>query len=212
MPEVRSHIARIVQSEKAYVETGWPLCAALPLLAELLGYRLHVVHLTRRPVTSALAHLAAGAYAGSEREDDYTRLATLGPRDRGVFQPHYEGTWHHLSPYEKCLFWWTEVNLFGLELPGRLRPTCFIRVKAEKLLAGERRELERLLGFIRLPWDERWLAREDANEVGWQCSVPEHVDPLEVHRHPTTIEVAAKLGYDVAALTRGELDAGAVSS
>src|SRR5205085_5753640 len=125
--------------EKVYVETGWPLLAALPLLAELLGYRLRVVHLTRHPVASALAHLADNAYAGSERDDDCTRLATLGPRDRNVFQPHYADIWHHVSPYEKCLFWWTEVNLFGLELPGRMRPTRFLRIQAEAMLSGERR-------------------------------------------------------------------------
>jgi hypothetical protein len=33
------------------------------------------------------------------------------------------------------------------------------------------------------------------------------VDALEVHRHPTTVEAARRLGYDIAQLNRGELEA-----
>ena len=212
VPEVRSHIARIAQAERPYFETGWPLLAGLPLLGELLGDRLRIVHLTRHPVASALAHLADSAYAGSDRNDDYTRLATLGPLDPNVFQPRYADVWHHLSPYEKCLFWWTEVNLFALELPGRLRQIPFIRIKAEDMLSGKRPELERLLKFMGLPWDPRWLDRASAVADSWHRQARVLTDPLEVHRHPTTIELARELGYVVAGRTRGELHSGAVSS
>lgn len=51
----------------------------------------------------ALSHLAHGSYAGSPRDDAYTRLATLGPHDPGVFQSHYVAVWDRLSAYEKCL-------------------------------------------------------------------------------------------------------------
>jgi len=39
-----------------------------------------------------------------------------------------------MSPYEKCLFWWTEVNLFGLEFEERFTRVPFLRIKSEKLL------------------------------------------------------------------------------
>ena len=113
VPEVARHLERIAASGRTYVETGWPLFPALPLLAQSFPDRLPVVHLTRHPVPSALSHLARRSYAGSPRDDAYTRLATLGPEDPGVFQWYYAGTWRQLTPYEKCLFWWTEVHLFG---------------------------------------------------------------------------------------------------
>jgi hypothetical protein len=212
VPEVRRHMTRIAKLERPYVETGWPLLAALPLLAEMFGERLRIVHLTRHPVTSALAHLADHAYAGSERDTDYTRLATLDPLDRNVFQPHYARIWHHMSPYEKCLFWWTEVHLFGLELPGRIGPVPFIRMKAEQVLGGDRGELERMLGFMELPWDGRWLSRVRGGADAQLREEPGDIDPLEVHRHPTTIEVARELGYPVTRHSNGEPHTGGVSS
>jgi hypothetical protein len=212
VPEVRRHIAHIASAQGPYVETGWPLLTALPLLAELLEDRLRVVHLTRHPVPSALAHLAEEAYAGSARHDRYTRLATLGPTDRNVFQPRYAEVWPQLSPYEKCLFWWTEVNLFGLELPGQVTEIPFIRIKAEAMLSGDRDELRRLLSFLALPWDERWAARADARLDRWQRRPGTVVDPLQVHRHPATVQTASELGYDVAHLRGDELYARGVSS
>jgi hypothetical protein len=207
VPEVRSHLARIERASAPYVETGWPLFAALPLLAARMPDRLRVVHLTRHPVPTALAHLAANSYAGSPRGDAYTRLATLGPSDPNVFQSHYRTSWNQLSPYEKCLFWWTEVNLFGVEFHGHFDTIPFLRVKAEELLAGERQTLERLLEFMGLPWDERWLDHAGQTVDRWHFHADRSVDPLEVHRHPATVEVARQLGYDMTHLNLGALEA-----
>jgi hypothetical protein len=204
--EVRDHVARIERLERGYVETGWPLFAAIPLLAERFRERLRVVHLTRHPVPSALAHAADHAYADSQPGDSYTRFATLGPRDLNVFQPGYADIWDQLSAYEKCLFWWTEIHLFALELPGRLRSVPLLRLKSEAMFSGERRELERLVDFVGLTRSARWpeLARRPADR--WVTGASDvDGDPLEVHRHPSTVEVARELGYDVSGLTRGEL-------
>lgn len=202
--DVAAHVIRIERLDEPYVETGWPLFAVLPLLAARLPDRLRVIHLTRHPVPTALSHLAHGSYAESPRADAYTRLATLGPADRNVFQPQYTRTWQSLSPYEKCLFWWTEVNMYGLEFPGRIDWIPFLRIPAEKMLAGDRDTLERLVAFAGLPWREEWLER-----AGWTGRWPQHTDldvnPLEVHRHPGTVDVARQLGYDLAELNVGAL-------
>jgi hypothetical protein len=63
-----------------------------------------------------------------------------------------------------------------------------------------------------LPWDPRWLDRASAVADSWHRQARVLTDPLEVHRHPTTIELARELGYVVAGRTRGELRSGAVSS
>jgi hypothetical protein len=206
VPEVAAHIERINHASKPYVETGWPLFPSLPLLATRFADRLQIVHLTRHPVPSALSHLAHSTYAGSRREDSYTRFATLGPEDPAVFQPSYATCWDRLTPYEKCLFWWTEVHLFGLELPGRIGAIPYLRVQAEDLLSGDRETIERLLAFIGLPWTDGWIAHARRVEDRWL----QHrgaVDPLEVHRHPTTCELATQLGYDVGRLNLGALEA-----
>lgn len=197
VPEVARHLAWMARARRPYVETGWPLFPALPLLATRFPERLRIVHLTRHPVPTALSHLAHSSYAGSPRDDAYTRWATLGPCDPGVFQPHYAGGWNFLSPYEKCLFWWTEVHLYGLELPGRFPEIPFMRIASERLLAGERPELERLLRFMDLPWRDGWL--DHANRVvdRWHHHTDRETDPLEALRHPATVRTATRLGYDV---------------
>lgn len=107
---------RIARVRRPYVETGWPLLPSLPLLARRFAEHLRIVHLTRHPVPSALSHLAHYSFAGSARDDAYTRWATLGPSDprvsrrttqrrgrgyrpwRGGWRTHAERVvdrWHH---------------------------------------------------------------------------------------------------------------------
>jgi hypothetical protein len=213
--EVREHVARI-ERESFYVETGWPLFAALPLFAQRFPEGLRVVHLTRHPVPTALSHLAHNSYAGSPRDDAYTRLATLGPADPNVFHPEYAERWDQLSPYEKCLFWCTEVSLYGLELPERLPHVAFMRVKSEDVLGGDRAELERLLDFVGVPWDDGWIAQTERMVDRWHHHTDRDVDALEVLSHPAAVAAGERLGYDVGAIDaaalnaryRGEPDAG----
>jgi hypothetical protein len=205
VPEVAAHVEAIERMPATYVETGWPLFSVLPLLAERVPERLRIIHLTRNPVPTALSHLAHSSYAGSPRHDSYTHLATLGPTDANVFQPEYAAAWDELSPYEKCLFWWTEVNMFGLELPGRLDAIPLLRLQSEQLLAGDPAQLEGLLEFIGLPWREEWLEHADRTLDRWEHPTERDVDPLQVHRHPVTIEVAHRLGYDLSGLNLGAL-------
>jgi hypothetical protein len=215
VPEVRRHLERVARTPR-YVETGWPVFCALPLLARRFADRLRVVHLTRHPVPSALSHLAHNSYASSPRDDAYTRLATLGPSDPGVFQPHYAEGWDELGAFEKCLFWWTEVNLFGLEFEERFAAVPFLRLKSEDLLGGERRAFERLVGFMQLRWDERLLERTGRRIDRWYHHTDRDLDPLAIRDHPKAIETAARLGYDAAdfdlaalkARYRGEPDPG----
>jgi hypothetical protein len=200
VPEVAEHVLGIEGAGRPYVETGWPLFPALPLLGHRLRERLRIVHLTRHPVPSALSHLAHQSYAGSPREDAYTRLATLAPWDPGVFAPEYRDCWEQLTAYEKCLFWWGEVHQFGLELPHRLPGIPFLRVKSEAMLAGEPATLAELLEFMQLPWDERWCELAGRVVDRWRHHTDAELDPLAIHRHRRAVDVAHALGYDMASL------------
>jgi hypothetical protein len=207
VPEVARHLDRIERAKRPYVETGWPLFPSLPLLAKRLPKRLRIVHLTRHPVPSALSHLAHKSYAGSPRDDAYTQWATLGPEDPNVFGSAYAGCWQWLTPYEKCLFWWTEIHLFAVELSGRLSSIPMIRVRAEDLLSGKRAPIEELLTFTGLSWRDGWLEHSDHLVDRWHHHTDEDVDALEVHRHPTTVWLAHRLGYDIQRLNLGVLHA-----
>lgn len=207
VPEVARHLDRVRTEARPYVETGWPLFSALPLFARRFGGRLRVVHLTRHPVPTALSHLAHSSYAGSPRDDAYTRWATLGPSDPGVVQTDYVARWAGLSPYEKCLFWWTEVHMFGLEFERRSSGIPVLRVRSEDLLRGDRAEIERLLEFMGLPWHSGWLDHADRVVDRWHHHTDASVDPLRVLDHAATVEVASALGYDAASVDVGALAA-----
>ena len=204
VPEVQAHVDAISALDKPYVETGWPIFAALPLLASLFGPQLRVIHLTRHPVPSALSHLSHSSYAGSPRDDSYTRLATLGPRDPNVFQPEYADRWDELTAYEKCLFWVTEVGMFGLEFEQRFPQVPFVRIKSEQMLAGDRRTLRALATQLELGWDERWVECSGTRVDRWNHHTDRDVEPLLIERHPAALATAARLGY---APTDVDLDA-----
>jgi hypothetical protein len=180
--EVRAHVERIER---------WPT------LARRVPDRLRIVHLTRHPIPTALSHLAHNSYAGSARDDAYTRLATLGPSDPNVFQPQYAELWAELTPYEKCLFWWTEVNLLGLELPERLERIPSLRVASERILRGERAELAPLLEFMQLDWNDCWLALAGRTVDRWHHHTDLYVHPEAIQRHPVSVETARALGYEL---------------
>lgn len=199
-PAVRDHVARIEGSRRTYVETGWPLFPVLPLLARRMPERLRVVHLFRHPVPTALSHLAHSSYAGSPRDDPFTQLATLGPSDPHVLHPEYASRWTGLTPYEKCLYWWTEVNEFGLEFAEREPQIPLLRISAEDLLSGEGETLPCLLDFIGVSFDPSWRDRLEMVVDRWHHHTEQMADPHLVLRHPATVAVAGRLGYDVSAV------------
>jgi hypothetical protein len=206
-PAVAAHLARVLAQECPYAETGWPLFPVLPHLAGTIPERLRVVHLTRHPVPTALSHVAHNSFAGSPRDDAFTRLATLGPGDPRVFQPGYGDRWDALTPYEKCLFWWTEVNLFGLEFAQRFPEIPLLRVRSEDLLSSASGVLPRLLEFAGIAFDQRWTQALDTVVDRWRHHTEQDIDPTLVGDHPRTVETAARLGYDALAVDRAALRA-----
>ncbi|MFL5861449.1 MAG: hypothetical protein ACJ780_11805 [Solirubrobacteraceae bacterium] len=204
LPEVAAHFERLARCDY-YVETGWPVHAALPMLAARFPDRLRVVHLTRHPVTWALSQLSHNTWPGGPPHE-LNKLAVLRPTDPHVFQPHYAERWHELSAYEKCLFWWTEVHMSGLEFPARKPSIPFVRVQSEKLLAGERAELSKMLELMELDWDERWVARADELVDRWHHQTDRAFDPDLISRHRQTLDIARQLGYEPLEIDRAALD------
>lgn len=207
-PAVAEHLAGVVAETRPYIETGWPLFPALPYVATAIPERLRVVHLTRHPVPTALSHLAHSSYAGSPRDDTFTRLATLGPGDARVFQPGYAKRWDALTPYEKCLFWWTEVNLFGLEFAHRFPEIPLLRIRSEDLLSPTSEEaLPRMLAFAGLAWSQLWTQELGTTVDRWRHHTEQDVEPALVRHHPQAVETAARLGYDSLEFDRAALRA-----
>lgn len=202
VPDIAAHLAQIRSAVRrgTYVETGWPLFSALPLLVERLGIEVRIVHLTRHPVPTAISHMAHKTYGGSPRIDGYTQMAALDAFCDGVVQTDVREVWEDLTPYEKTLFWWTEVHLYAEELVQRYPSVAFHRVKAEDLLAGDEATLQALCAFAGLPWRAALAARTAQRVDAWHHRTDTDFQWRRVFDHPVTVALAQRLGYDFASV------------
>lgn len=207
IPEVSDHlddIHRILES-KSYIETGFPCYALAPLLVREFGQQLHFVHMVRHPVHVA-ASVTTHNWYGPKPRGRLTFDVQPDPFDAGVIQKDYSARWPKLSPYEKALFYWTEVHLFGMEVETRFSDVPFHRVRFEELLSSPS-ELMRLTSFLDLPFRNEWRNSVGIRVDRFRSKKPLSVDWTEINRHPKTVALGKQLGYDLFELSGSELHA-----
>jgi hypothetical protein len=200
---LETHVGEITATLErgAYVETGFPCWAALPYLARRLVGRMRVVHLTRHPIPVAYSWTTHSAYA-RPLWPGQPEKTLLHPADGGVAFPHYAAIWPELHAFERCLYFWAEVNAFALRWEkGAGVP--WLRVDAAELFRPE--GIARVAAFA-LGATGRAEVRADgdvADEHHFQLT--EWIEPDVIRRHPAVIEVARQLGYDPFAVDRAAL-------
>jgi hypothetical protein len=190
-PELSEALLRHVEEiertleEKPYIECGHPLWSALPYLLERFAGRVRVVHLVRHPVPTAWSWLTQRAYCPPLAPHLPERVL-LAPDDQGIQFPAFGERWPSMTPYEKSLFYWTEVNAFAMRLENGVP---WMRVRIEELFRGER--LQELLAFTALP-----AAPASVPAVDRFHFLANPCDPWLIERHPEVVELARALGYD----------------
>ena len=201
--EVSKHLAFVEETLKSrtYVETGWQCYPALPLIADRVG-RMRVVHLVRHPVHVALSLATHKVY----ERDDWISRAALSPFDPGVVQQELAGDWARMGMYEKCLFWWTEINLYGLELRERLTGVEFAVFRYEDLFGPDEQPLIELTRFLGLAYAPS-LAELRSNTVDRYHWKSPAVDWTHVLKYPRTLALAKQFGYDLAELSAPQIEA-----
>lgn len=191
---ILDHVSGIEKSlaVQPYFETGHPCWSSLPCLARRLAGRIRVVHLVRHPVPTAYSWISNGAYMPPILPHIPAK-EFLSPFDRGVKFSEYRDHWHSLQPWEKCLYYWAEVNAFGLFQEQRLG-VPWLRINYEHLFASG--TLARLAGFIGLPHRPA-LAEAIGQRIDEHRFVTDQrIDPRQIRTHPRVIEVAERLGYE----------------
>ncbi|MEO8076559.1 MAG: sulfotransferase domain-containing protein [Acidobacteriota bacterium] len=203
-PEISTHLSYIRQTlqSKTYIETGWPCYPAIPLMIEQLEGRVRLVHLIRHPVHVALSLATHGVY---ERQD-WIASSAISPFDPGVVQKDLADGWVSMGMYEKCLFWWTEVNLYALELIGLYPDIECCSVRYEDLFDQDTRTLERLSRFMNLEYAPSIEQLRVKNIDRYhRTSLP--VDWELVFKYPRTVALARQCGYDFDGLSTPHLAA-----
>ena len=173
-----------------YFETGHPCWSALPYLAKRFKGRFCAVHLARHPLPTALSWMTLMAYAPPLLPSMRERVP-LSPFDEGVAYPEYREEWARLPPFEKCLYYWAEVNAFALRQETALG-VPWLRIAYEGLFEGD--GLADLHAFLGIPDRAAGVAR-DMRVDAHRFLVPSAPDLAAAEKHPRVWEVAAKLGY-----------------
>jgi len=203
---IRDHLRRVERTieDRAYIETGWPVYAAIPLYIKVFGESVvRVVHIPRHPVHVAASFVTHGFWRG--RADEFATHGVLDPWAPGVVMTEYASRWPRMTPYEKCLYWWAELQLYGADLKDRYPSLGFHGITFEELFASDGSALRELVDFLELP--RRDLGGAVERRIDEHRSRGARFNWWEIYDHPKVLAVAESLGYHVRWSSADELNA-----
>lgn len=182
-----------VLETKPYIECGHPSWSTIPYLVERFAGRVKLVHLVRHPVPTALSWLTHFAYC-PPAAPHFPMKVLVSPFDEGVRHPEYRERWESMTPYEKALYYWLEVNALGEEMTDRGRDVPSLTVRYEDLFRCD--ALERLLAFANAPRGARDAGAEGEHVDRFHFFSPVWSDLRAIANHPEVLALAERLGYD----------------
>ena len=191
---IEEHLASIenVLKKTSYIECGHPCWSSIPFLIDHLKQDVRIIHLVRHPVPTAWSWLTHRAYC-PPLYPALPEKILLSPFDTGAHFPEYRGRWGTMSPYEKALYYWLEVNAFGLRLSEEARAK-WLTVSFEELFA--RATQERLLEFVGAEPGRADLASLGGQVDRLRAYSELAVDPFQIAAHAEILRLAERFGYD----------------
>jgi hypothetical protein len=180
-------------ANRPYVEVGWPVYGLTPYLLTRFHNRIRVVHLYRHPLRVAASLATHRVYS----RGDWTEAMSITPSDIGVVQSSLAGeAWSRLSKFEKCLFWWVEINHFALRLRESFATVPWLSLRFEDVFSEQGgRHLMQLAQFLDVPIRESFLACRQRKTDRYVRTVPDFFDGSMIDRYPEALELAGRLGY-----------------
>jgi len=193
-PSVDHHMAGIHQvlKTKNYVEVGFPSCAAAPMLIKEFGPKLKLVQLTRHPAKVA-ASLVTHQWFG-RRRPEIASLVTPHPSDLGVGWPQFTNRWDDMSRFERGLYYWGEVHLYGREVEMTYPETPFCRIRFEDLVSDPAQQARLHEFMVDGPMPD-WRAVADERIDSYHRKTLHAIKPSTAYRHPEIVTLAQEFGY-----------------
>ena len=190
-------------SGRRYLECGHPCWSTIPYFADRFAGKIGVVHLVRHPVATAFSWLTRTVYQ-PPLLPHLKEKVLLSPFDPGVQFSQYRELWPDMSPFEKALYYWAELNAFGLDRRESLSvPWCTITY--EELFQGQGLGLEQLLSFLNPPAKDSLTASIPRSVDHYRNVTEASPDLRSVARHPEVLATAARFGYDALSFQEGSL-------
>lgn len=189
-----SHLTSIqnhLQENKHYLECGFPCWRHLGWFKQALGDQVKVIHIHRDPAENAGSLLKLNAFV-PPLLPHLPEKQLFHPLAQDAQLPEYAADrWQHLSPFEKALYYWAEVNMQAALYQSVFAPNNWLTIPYSQLFSQV--TLKRIAAFANLVWD----FRDDAlNPVDQFQGIPQSgINPTAIYEHPSILAVASRLGY-----------------
>lgn len=198
LPEIDRHFKAIktVLEQKHYIEAGWPAYAAIPAYLKQFPTRFKLIHLVRNPLHNAASMTTLHFYSPRNAEEvAFFDTYLLTPYKAHVRHPEYASIWNKLTPFDKNLFQWLEVNSWGNELVKLNPEMSYHRLKYEDVFGLSDVPLENTLRFIGLPIRADMIASRLVRKDNHRSYTHHPIDPIMLKRHPHVLRLAELYGY-----------------
>lgn len=204
--EVKDHIdyIRNVIKNKIYIEVGFPLYAALPSFGRKFNGSVKFIHLVRNPIPTAYSMVTHKIYSSKRKE--LNEKIMLYPQDKNVFLDYYKNSWSQINDFEKCLFYWSEIQMYYFEIKQRMYNVPMMSLRYEDILEEPEKRYREIVDFIDLPWRREVASRLNEEVDEYKNKIDEPVQIEKVYNHPQTVALALRFGYSVDTIDKKNLD------
>ena len=199
-------VVRELSQTKMYIETGWPSFPAAPLFYGRFKENISFVRIIRHPVYHAFSNVSHGYYSGVINHP-FIKYMQLDPLDAGIKQKEYKEKWDRMDAFEKCLFFWMEINLYIDEILEKFDQAKSICVQYETVFSPDGNEILRVIEFLGLPIRREIISKLNVtvDEFDFMSRVtqPIHAELSanyvmeQLVKHPNVSILAQRLGYDL---------------
>lgn len=187
------HLATIRQHLNAggvYLECGFPCWRHLQWFLGELDVNVKVIHLHRHPIATARSWLKQNSFVPPILPHLPVK-ELFHPAAPGALLPEYLERWPALSPFEKNLYYWAEVNLQALAYREVWEPLHWVALRFEDMIQPA--TIKALLAFVELTTSADSWNPEAEDRYGGLEQAP--VDEALLNHHQKILQLTARLGY-----------------
>ncbi|WP_162917439.1 hypothetical protein [Dongia deserti] len=99
-----------------------------------------------------------------------------------------------MSQFEKALFFWAEVHLYGLEVQAALPTVPFLRISFEDILASHDARVS-FAQFLDLPYRSAFDGAPNQNVDQYRKQTVATIEPSRINKYAEIASLAAQFGY-----------------
>lgn len=193
-PKLLQHLAFIQQQIKNginYIECGFPAWRHLDWFRKELKCNVKVIYIHRDPIENAASLLKLNAFVPPVLPHLPVK-AFFHPASPDALLPEYSSYWENMQAFEKCLYYWAEVNLQAIAYQKDWTQDSWLTIPFSELFTTL--SLQKIQRFIEREFK---ISNNDFNKLDQFDSAPQAPVLNQVlTQHEKIYSVAKKLGYE----------------